>query len=509
MKIGHRIEQVLQLAPDTWAIEFEGRSMTWAAVGRTMAQLRALLAAHGIGATSAIGLLGRNHLDVVTTFIALTGLDQPITLLNPARPEAQCAMEIADLGLACIIGCRSDLTYAIVDAAKAVGSLVILVEEADGETKCNVLLEGGRNGVFRELSPGTQIEIQTSGTTGPPKRIAVARKTLEASLRGGVRTAAGEADSEQLSVKSSPTLMFGPLVHTSGTFGVLMSVFEARPIVLFDKFDPVQFTRKVVQYRPKFAALPPTALAMLLDSEATKEDLQSLIAVRSGTAPLPVATQERFEQKFGVPVLTNYGATEFMGTVAGWSLDDYRRWGKDKRGSVGRSNRGVELRVVDPASGAVLPPGEPGVLEVLAQRLQTNGEWIRTSDLARLDADGFLYILGRLDDAIIRGGFKVMAGKVADVLRLHPDVADVIVLGVSDERLGQAPVAVVELRNNTPAADPEQLAQNLRLFARERLLAYEVPTRIVIVAQLPRTVSGKVSRPEALALVPSLEGSAA
>lgn len=105
--------------------------------------------------------------------------------------------------------------------------------------------------------------------------------------------------------------MFGPLVHTSGTFGVLMSVFESRPLVLFDKFDPVQFTRKVVQFRPKFAALPPTALAMLLDSDGGKDDLASLLAVRSGTTPLPVATQERFEQKFRVPVLTNYGATEF------------------------------------------------------------------------------------------------------------------------------------------------------------------------------------------------------
>jgi acyl-coenzyme A synthetase/AMP-(fatty) acid ligase len=94
------------------------------------------------------------------------------------------------------------------------------------------------------------------------------------------------------------------------------------------------------------------------------------------------------------------------------------------------------------------------------------------------------------------------------VLRLHPDVADVIVLGVPDERLGQVPVGVVELRADAPAADPEQLAQDLRRFARERLLAYEVPARIVI-AKLPRTVSGKVSRPEALALVPAQEGSVA
>lgn len=509
MKIGHRIEQVLRLSPDTWAIEFEGSSTTWAGIGRTMEQLAALLAAHRVKPTSSIGLLGRNRLDVVTAFVALTGLDRPITLLNPARPEAQTAVEIAELGLACIIGGRSDLTEQIVGAARAAGSLVLVVDAADGEIGCSVLLEGGRNGSFRELSPDTQIEIQTSGTTGPPKRIAIARKTFEASLRGGIRTAAGEVDAEQLSVKSSPTLMFGPLVHTSGTFGVLMSVFEARPIVLFDKFDAAQFTRKVVQYRPKFAALPPTALAMVLDSDATKEDLQSLIAVRSGSAPLPVATQERFEQKFGVPVLTNYGATEFMGTVAGWTLDDYRQWGRSKRGSVGRSNRGVELRVVDPASGAVLPADEPGVLEVLAQRIQTNGEWIRTSDLARLDADGFLFILGRLDDAIIRGGFKIMAGKVADVLRLHPDVADVIVLGVSDERLGQVPVGVVEPRASPTAADLAQLPEELRKFAKERLLPYEVPVRIVVVAQLPRTVSGKVSRPEALALVPSLTERAA
>jgi acyl-CoA synthetase (AMP-forming)/AMP-acid ligase II len=502
MSISQRIDQVLQLSPESWAIEFQGRTSSWGALAAARDELGALLRSAGVADGCSIGLLGRNRLDVVTAFIGIVGLDRTITLLNPARPETQVVAEIESLELACLVGGRNDLTDAVLAAARAAGTMVVLADEEDGLTRFEVVTAGRRGAAFREAGAGTQIEIQTSGTTGPPKRIAIARKTLEASLRGGVRTAAGEAATETLGVKASPTLMFGPLVHTSGTFGVLMSIFEARPLVLFEKFDTAEFIRKLRQFRPKFTALPPTALAMLLDSDATRDDLSSLIAVRSGSAPLPVATQERFEQKFGVPVLTNYGATEFMGTVAGWTLDDYRQWGPAKRGSVGRANRGVALRITDPADGSPLPPGQPGVLEVRAERLQGDGSWIRTSDLAMIDADGFLFIQGRLDDAIIRGGFKVMAGKVADVLRLHEAVADVIVLGVPDERLGQVPVAVLELRPGATLGAVE-LGEQLRAFARERLVAYEVPVSFVAVAQLPRTVSGKVSRPDALAMIPA------
>jgi long-chain acyl-CoA synthetase len=294
--------------------------------------------------------------------------------------------------------------------------------------------------------------------------------------------------------------MLGPLVHTSGTINTLMSVFEARPIVLFEKFDAGKYRQALVRYRPKFAPLPPAAMKMMVDSDATREDFASVIAVRAGTAALPRDLHDAFEAKFGVPVLVTYGATEFMGTAANWTLDEYKRLGKVKRGSVGKASAGVQLRIVDPEQGGELATGEVGLLEVKLDRIDGGKQWMRTSDLARIDEDGYLFITGRADDAINRGGFKIMAGKVADVIRPFPGVHDVFVLGVADERLGEVPVALVEAYPGE-APDPEAI----RAWAKARLASYEVPARIHLVERLPRTVSDKVSKPEARKLVDAIE----
>lgn len=497
MSIAQRIDQVLSLAPDSWAIEFREHRLTWGDLRAVKDQLAQLLTEQRIDPACTVGLLGRNHDTVAAAYVALLGLERPVTLLNPMRPSQQVAQEIRDLKLAALIGLGLDMTPELREAAHEAGTQLIALDDG-GQGIAITIAQSGRPGAgFRRCNKDEIIEIQTSGTTGTPKRIPIARRTLEGSLQSGVRTADGEADPNALTLKRSPTLMFGPLVHTSGTFGLLMSVFEARPIVLFEKFDVQEFRRKLTAHRPKFAALPPTALRMLLDSDATREDLASLTAVRSGSAPLPVETQMRFEDKFGVPVLTNYGATEFLGTVAGWTLNEYKQFGSAKLGSVGRANSGVELRVVDPASFEPVARDETGILEAKVRRLDGGKNWVRTSDLARIDADGFLYIVGRADDAIIRGGFKIMAEKVANALRLHPDVADAIVLGVADERLGQVPVAAVERR---PGSDFDDAAA-LTSFARKHLVPYEVPARFVFVDRLPRTVSDKVSRPETVQLL--------
>src|SRR5262249_2162545 len=147
--------------------------------------------------------------------------------------------------------------------------------------------------------------------------------------------------------------------------------------------------------------------------------------------------------RYGVPVLTSYAATEFGGGVAGWNLKDYQQYASDKRGSVGRAHAGCELRVVDESTGESLPNGDVGLLEVRADQIDGT-QWIRTTDLARLDDDGFLWIVGRADQTILRGGFKVQPETVRVALLRHPAVVDAVVFGVDDDRLGQVPVAVVQ-----------------------------------------------------------------
>jgi long-chain acyl-CoA synthetase len=497
--IAEHITKVCTVGGKATAIDLDGESLSWAAWARAIKGLDTTLSARGIGTDAIIGLLGRNRLEAVSAFVVALGAGRALALVNAVRPVGLIAEEISELSLSCLLGGRSDLTDPVIAAAKSTGTMVIAIDACNDELLFEVLSEPG-SGPFRERINGALIEIQTSGTTGKPKRIPVAESSFAGSLQDGVRNAKGEAVERALQLKNSPTLMFGPLVHTSGTINTLMSVFEVRPIVLFEKFDAQKYRKALQTYRPKFAPLPPAAMKMMVDSDATAEDFSSVIAVRAGTAALPLELHDAFELKFGVPVLVTYGATEFMGTAANWTLDDYKKLGKIKRGSVGKASVGVELQVVDPATGTVLGAGETGILEVKLKRIDGGKAWMRTSDLAHIDADGFLYITGRTDDAIIRGGFKIMAGKVADVIRPYPGVYDVIVLGVQDDRLGEVPVALVE---PYPGQSPEPGA--IRNWAKERLTSYEVPARIHVVQRLPRTVSDKISKPEARKLISDIE----
>jgi acyl-coenzyme A synthetase/AMP-(fatty) acid ligase len=235
---------------------------------------------------------------------------------------------------------------------------------------------------------------------------------------------------------------------------------------------------------------------MLLDADIPKEDFASLVAYRTGTAPLDPDLADAFYERYGIPVLQNYGATEFAGGVAGWTLDDFKAHWTKKRGSVGRLNKGAEARVVDPDSGAELAAGEEGLLELRAPNIGDGRGWVRTTDLATIDADRFLWIRGRHDGAIIRGGFKILPDDVVGALQSHPAVREAAVTGIEDARLGTVPVAAWIARAHVdPPAEDE-----LRAWLKEKLLPYQVPVRLLRVAELPRTPSLKVSQPDLKAL---------
>ena len=232
-------------------------------------------------------------------------------------------------------------------------------------------------------------------------------------------------------------------------------------------------------------SLVPAALRMVLHSDLTREDLASIRAVTSGTAPLSAEDADAFTAKFGIPVLTSYAATEFGGGVAGWTLADYQKYWQDKRGSVGRASLGAQLRVVDD-DGAPLGPDQAGLLEVKPGQLGPSAEWMRTTDMARIDADGFLWILGRADQAIIRGGFKVMPDDVRAALEGHPAVR-----GRGGSWPARRPPRRDPRRDGGAAGCCVVDAAALVEFLRARLARYEIPTDIAIVDQIPRTPSGK------------------
>jgi long-chain acyl-CoA synthetase len=188
-----------------------------------------------------------------------------------------------------------------------------------------------------------------------------------------------------------------------------------------------------------------------------------------------------------LPVANAYGATEFAGIISSWVPEDFDLL-KTKKGSCGRALPGMQLRIISPEDGRVLAAGEVGLIEALVPRV--GSEWVRTNDLAYLDEDGFLFLEGRADDAIIRGGFKILPEEVAEVLRRHPLVGDAAVVGIDDERLGMVPAAVIEPRLDGPKPTVEEL----NAFARDQLPGYKVPARYAIVDELPRTASLKPRR---------------
>ena len=372
-----------------------------------------------------------------------------------------------------IIGDSDDLTNLVGQAA---GSTVISISALDADPDVTVTGERGDAG-----RPDVAVRMLTSGTTGPPKRIDLTYDMLAHSVMGSEP----DRSPSPTEVRNGVAIVNAPLVHIGGVFRVLQCIAEARPFVLLERFELDRWADAVRRHRPRAVSLVPAALRMVLHSALGREDLDSIRAVTSGTAPLSAEDADAFQQKFGIPVLTSYAATEFGGGVAGWTLADHQKYWQAKRGSVGRANPGAQLRVVDD-DGTPLGPDQPGLLEVKPGQLGPSADWIRTTDMARIDEDGFLWILGRADQAIIRGGFKVMPDDVRAALESHPAVQGAAVVGRPDERLGETPVAVVELRE-TGSADADELLE----FLRNRLARYEIPTEIAIVDAIPRTPSGK------------------
>ncbi|OBF25852.1 AMP-dependent synthetase [Mycobacterium sp. ACS1612] len=448
-----RIADVLALQPDAAAVEYHSRWSTWRQIGELANRISAVGAAE-------VGMLLRNDPAQVAAFLGVLLGGGTVVTINPSRGDDRTRAEIAALNLPVVIGAPEDVTS--------------LVPDGPARLPLSGLDEAPHVPTVAAEGTGVAVRMLTSGTTGPPKRIDLTYDMLAHS----VITAPTPTE-----VRRGVAIVSAPLVHIGGVFRVLQCVCEARAFALLDRFELDEWADAVRRHRPRAVSLVPAALRAVLHSALTRDDLASIRAVTSGTAPLSADDADAFTAKFGIPVLTSYAATEFGGGVAGWTLADYQRHWQDKRGSVGRASLGAQLRVVDD-DGVPLPPGRLGLLEVKPGQLGPSAQWMRTTDMARIDDDGFLWIFGRADQAIIRGGFKVMPDDVRTALESHPAVRGAAVVGRPDDRLGETPVALVELHT------PVEVAALIE-FLRKRLTRYEVPSDIALVEQIPRTPSGK------------------
>jgi long-chain acyl-CoA synthetase len=476
-EIPERLRAVLALDPSAPALEFAGEWSTWGDLAATADAVDAVLAERGLGPGAPVGLMLRNRPVALATLLGLLRAGACVVTVNPMLGAERVRTDVPGLDLPLLLGARDDL--ALVPAAALPGTARGTLGAIGGPIPVTPSGEPAR----AATAPGVAVRMLTSGTTGPPKRIDLPYEMLAQVMRGAKHYETGTGTDVRL--RSGVVIVNAPLVHVSGVFRVMQAVLDGRRIALLERFTVDGWSAAVREHRPKTVSLVPTALRMVLDADVDDDLFDSIRSVVSGTAPLDPDLAEAFTARYGVPVLASYGATEFGGGVAGWNLADHERFSTAKRGSVGRPHAGCSLRVVDLDTGADLGIDTVGLLEVRAAQLGTD-QWVRTTDLARIDADGFLWIVGRADQTILRGGMKVQPETVRAALEQHQGVAEAAVIGVSDERLGAVPAAVVERRAGHEVDEASVLAE-----ATPHLARYELPVKVVVVDAMPRTASGK------------------
>jgi long-chain acyl-CoA synthetase len=289
-----------------------------------------------------------------------------------------------------------------------------------------------------------------------------------------------------------------PLFHVNGIMvSVVSPLLAGGSTFIAERFHAASFWATVEQVRPTFFSAVPTIYALLVSRPGGPADVTSLRFVICGAAPMPRQLIGEFEQRFGVPVVEGYGLSEC--TVA-CTLNPLH--GARKAGSVGLPLPGVDVAVVDPADQQ-LPAGQPGEVVVRGPNVMRGylnrpeetaqvlrGGWLHTGDVGRFDGDGYLTLVDRVKDLIIRGGENIYPKEIEDVLYAHPAVLEAAVVGQPDPVFGEQPVAFVTLR---PGFDvgPEDLIEH----SRQSLARYKVPRTVHIEETLPKNAVGKVAKP--------------
>jgi long-chain acyl-CoA synthetase len=480
--LGARIGAVLGLEPDAPAIEQDGCWHTWGELSAVAGAVDDCLTEAGHGPGSAVAVVLRNCWSVAAAVLGLLSTRRCVVVVSPIQTDDGLRADLRSLRPSVVLAAEGDWDGPGLAGVEGLG-LAVGAEAA-------AVRMVRQSPAAAQTRPGVAIDMLTSGTTGRPKRVAQSYAALESALQS-VRayTSRGPSveDGDRPQLSSAVSIIALPLSHMSGLWPLIQAVAEGRRVSLLERFEPFAWAELVRTHRPVSAGLPPAPMRMVLEAKVPREWLASLKAVRVGSAHLPPELGAAFEETYGIPALPIYGATEFAGSVAGLSLRDWRDFGATKRGTVGRAQPGVDVRVVDPETGVSVAPGERGLLEV---RIAAEGTgWQRTTDLARLDEDGFLFIDGRSDDAVIRGGFKVLPPDVEAALESHPAVAEAVVVGVADERLGSVPVAAV-----VAAPDQQTSGDELVQWCRDHLRPYQVPVAIHVLEALPQTRSMKVDR---------------
>ena len=480
MELAPKIRENLSKNPEKPALEFEGVWHTWGDINSYVEKINSLLNDQRVAAESPVGLVARNRPPQAAAILGSIAFGRAISMIYAFQTPETIAKDITNLRLAALVAEEQAWTPEVIAAAKATGTLGIMVSLRGGLSVSRVPgLENLGPGPHRPPFDTPGMELLSSGTTGAPKRIQIPMAAL---IRGVISATLGAEPTDD----SPPAILFWPLGNIA-VVGLIGNAYIGSRMVLLEKFTVEGLVNALKTYKAPSLAAPPPVFRLILEAKVPKEDLASIQYAFGGSAALEPETQELFEKTYGIPIYWGYGATEFAGTVCTWTPDLRKQYGDSKRGSIGKALPGSELRVVDPETGAELARNQQGHLEARVEVL--GPKWIRTTDLATMDEDGFVFLHGRGDGAIIRGGFKIIPERVIDVLRRHERVRDASVVGIPDSILGHVPVAAIEKVAGVPAPTDAELEAHVRAH----LPSHHVPTRFIVVEELPRTPSLKVS----------------
>jgi acyl-CoA synthetase (AMP-forming)/AMP-acid ligase II len=480
------------------------RRVTWSDIAAAAADWTDHRLALGAPPVSRVGIVMADPLAAATAHLAALAAGVTVAPLNPQASAGELAGEIRNLELSAVVTDRA--ADVDVDDLAAAGAQVWVTGPA------GLRLARVRPWPAASITPGPAALIMaSSGTTGPRKIIPL----TESQLLG---TAAAVAGHHRLTPDDRGYCPL-PLFHINGlVVGVLSTLVAGSSLVLDRRFSGTRFWSVVAGHDVTWLNLVPAVIGVLAEAvpppAATAERVRF---GRSASAPLAPATLGRFEGHCGISVLETYGMTEAASQIAANPLDPRRR----RPGSVG-FGVGVDVRIVDEAGHAV-PPHTVGSVEIRGDQVVTAywastdgglaerparlpGGWLVTGDLGQFDEDGFLYLAGRSDDVINRGGEKIHPTEIEAVLLGDPRVRAAVVVGRHHPILGEEPVAYVLA--DVPAAGHDELRQDLHERCTAALGRVKQPVEITVVETLPAGPTGKLRRAEvrrraALRVVPA------
>ena len=470
-------------------------SVTYAELAARAGRAAAALEADGVGADGRVVWLGKNRIEFFDLLFGAAARRAAVAPLNFRLTEDELLAIVDDARAAVVVlgpeyaGLRAKLEAGSSDPR-------VLVVGEDYED----WLDGHPDAPAVDAAPDagdddTVLQLYTSGTTGMPKGVLLSHRNFGALLEVGGHWG---MDTE------SVALCAMPLFHIGGSGFALVGLSFGARVVLIADIVPASLLDTMERERVTNAFLVPAVLQFLTQVPgAADRDWSALRAIAYGASPITGAVLNRVLTTFRAPLFQVYGATETTGAISQLEPDDHDPDGPRAHlmRSAGRPYPWVEIQAVDPATGEAAPAGEVGEIWIRSSQVTrgywgrpdetaetlTEDGWLKTGDAGYLDAEGYLFLTDRIKDMIVTGAENVYPIEVENVLSEHPDVVDVAVIGVPDERWGETVKAVVVARDGATIEEDALLD-----WAKERLAGFKRPRSVDVVDELPRNASGKI-----------------